>query len=409
MYSRFARLARAHSEALTQRVIASLVPLGYNCSMKFAPAFSGTSLGLRAFPNTLERWFPMPQMLLPRAVGVDISDSSIKWLVLEGPPGKRRIHSYGQEPLEHGIVVDGTVHDVPRLAAALSAVKLHAGGIDCAHAALPEEAAYVFSMRVVEGSSRAQILSMIEFEFEARVPIAPKDAVYDFNIIAEHGEGGEEIGVVVFPRDLAETYVAAFSAAGIQLLSLEIEARSIARAVSSGTSDEPITLLVDFGRARTGFAVLKRGIPIFTSTVTVGGDAMTRAIMEKLGLSEEEAVRFNDEQGLLAEGGRTSPGAEALSGVAASLADEVARHYHYWDTRRNERGERMTPVERVFLVGGSANLKGLCDYISARVQAETIRPDVWQHVSSLDDYIPQIDRRTSLQYATAVGLALRGM
>jgi len=377
--------------------------------MKYAPVFSGKSPGAHSLSNLLTRWFPMPQVLLPRAIGVDISDSSIKWLVLEGNSGKRRIHSYGQEPLEHGIVVDGIVHDIPRLAAALSTVKMHAGGIDCAHAALPEEAAYVFSMHVIEGSSRSQILSMIEFEFEARVPIAPKDAVYDFNVISEHGEAGEEIGVVVFPRELAETYVAAFSAAGIRLLSLEIEARSIARAISSGADDEPITLLVDFGRARTGFAVLKRGIPIFTSTVAVGGDAMIHALMEKLGLSEKEAVQFNDDQGLLAEGGQKSPGVEALSGVAASLADEVARHYHYWDTRRNERGERMTPVERVFLVGGSANQKGLCDYISARVQAETIRPDVWQHVASPDDYIPPIDRRTSLQYVTAVGLALRGM
>src|SRR3989338_10628184 len=86
--------------------------------MKYAPVFSGKSPGAHSLSNLLTRWFPMPQVLLPRAIGVDISDSSIKWLVLEGLPGKRRIHSYGQEPLEHGIVVDGTVHDVPRLAEA---------------------------------------------------------------------------------------------------------------------------------------------------------------------------------------------------------------------------------------------------------------------------------------------------
>ena len=68
----------------------------------------------------------------------------------------------------------------------------------------------------------------------------------------------------------------------------------------------------------------------------------------------------------------------------------------------------MTPVARVFLVGGGANLKGLADYIAARVQAECTRPNVWQNVCSFDDHIPPIDRRGSLQYATAIGLALRG-
>src|SRR3989338_1897166 len=163
--------------------------------MKYAPVFSGKSPGAHSLSNLLTRWVPMPQVLLPRVIGVDISDSSIKWLVLEGNSGQRRIHSYGQEPLEHGIVVDGIVHDIPRLAAALSTVKMHAGGIDCAHAALPEEAAYVFSRRVSEGSSRSHRLTMVEFESEARAPIAEKGPVSVFNVITEHGEAGEEIGV----------------------------------------------------------------------------------------------------------------------------------------------------------------------------------------------------------------------
>ena len=234
-------------------------------------------------------------------------------------------------------------------------------------------------------------------------------AVFDFDFIQKQDGEGEDIGVAVFAKELAESYVAAFEGAGIHLLSLEIEARSIARATSSGEPDEPITLLVDFGRARTGFAVLKRGIPIFTSTVEVGGDTITRTIMEKLSLSPEETQGFKNEQGLLAEAGAKSPEVEAIIGTTSALADEVARHYHYWDTRRNERGERVTPVGRVILVGGSANLKGLADYIAGRVQAPTAVADIWQHICNFDEYIPPIDRRNSLQYATAAGLALRSI
>lgn len=363
--------------------------------------------GVEKTSRTLTRWFPTPTLIFPRAAGIDISDASIKWLVLEPFKSRYRIGVYGEIPLEKGVVVNGIIESVDALADALAEVKSHLGGIDCAHAALPEEVAYVFEMHVPEESGHEQTLRMIEFGFEGRVPIAPNAAVFDYDVIQKHDDGiGEDIGVSVFPRALAETYVTAFEAAGIHLLSLEIEARSIGRTISSRSADEPVTLLVDFGRARTGFSVLKRGIPIFTSTVAVGGDTITRVIMETLALSPEDAQTFKNEQGLLANVSEKTA-KEAIMGAAATLADEVVRHYHYWDTRRDEKGERMTPVGRVVLVGGSANLNGLANYIAGRVQALTVVADTWEHIFNFDEYIPPMTRRVSLQYATAIGLALR--
>ena len=378
--------------------------------MQVLGSVPGLSRRASLTPNFMTRWFPAPRVLYPSSAGVDISDASIKWLALDSSGKKEHIVSWGDEPLTPGIVVDGIVQDASALAGALGEVKKKLGGILYAHAALPEETAYIFGMHVPEKSHRESVLNMIEFELEDRVPIPPAGAVYDFDVIMKHDDGaGEEIGVVVFPRELAEGYAIAFRTAGISLLSLEVEARSIARAVSSRSGDEPITLLVDFGLIRTGFAVLKRGIPIFTSTVAVSGAIMTQALMEKMSLSPSLAEEFKNEEGLSAAKGVKSPGVEVLLSTASALADEVARHYHYWDTRRNERGERVTPVERVLLVGGGANLKGLPEFLAAKVQAPVVRPNVWRNVCSFDDYVPPIDRRTSLQYATAIGLALRGV
>ncbi|TSC87037.1 MAG: Type IV pilus assembly protein PilM [Parcubacteria group bacterium Gr01-1014_8] len=356
----------------------------------------------------LARWFPTPSLLAPRAAGIDITDGSIKWVTLAKIRGATRVASYGYETLSPGIVVNGAVRDVKALASALSGLKKKLGASH-AHAALPEEGAYVFSMSAAEGSSRRDIRSTIEFELEGRVPIPISQAVYDYDHIEDHHDGsGSEIAVAVFPRELADGYAAAFEGAGIHLSSLEIEARSIGRAISEGAG-EPITMLVDAGKARTGISILKRGIPIFTSTVEVGGGNMSEVIMQTLALSEPDAEKFKNEQGLIVTDKNNAKGAEALEKIAAALAAEVVRHYHFWDTRRNEHGERVTPIEQVLLVGGSANLKGITDYIAGKVQAPTDRPNVWRNVCSFDDYIPPIDRRVSLQYATSIGLALRGV
>jgi type IV pilus assembly protein PilM len=355
------------------------------------------------------RVFPTPKFLSPPAVGIDVSDTSIKWLAFTVVGNKYRIGSYGDQDLSRGILAHGVIEDKEGFVEALTVLKKHLGGITSVHAALPEEAAYVFSMHIPRDTTRDQAMRLIEFEFEGRVPIPVSDAVYDYDIIEENdGSSGMEIGVTVFPRDLSENYAIAFQEAGLKLLSLEVEASSIGRSISTGYTNEPMTLVVDFGRGRTGFTVLKRGVPIFTSTVEIGGDSVTAAVEKELSLTGAAAERFKNDEGLMAKAGPKSPGVEAIIGTASALAGEVVRHYNYWDTRRNERGERVTPVGRVVLVGGSANLRGLADYISARVQAPVDIGNIWQGIFSFDEYVPPISRRLSLEYATAVGLALRG-
>ncbi len=357
--------------------------------------------------RTLARWFPAPQLLYPNAAGVDISDASIKWLTLAPLHERFRVAAYGSRALQAGVVEQGFVRDTDALASVLRELK-HELGASAAHAALPEEEAYVFSMNVPDGSTRPQILNMVEFEIEGRVPLSPAQAVYGFDFI-QRTQGGEcEIGVVAFPKDLADGYAGAFARAGIELLSLEIESRSIGRAVSDADGGDPMALLVDFGRARTGFAILKYGVPIFTSTVDVGGDHVMQVIQKELSLSEEEAERFRNEQGLIPGDEKHASATKAIEHVAAQLASEVEKHYRFWGTRRSEHGDHVTPVSRILLVGGSSNLRGLAEYIAGKVHARTERPDIWQNICSFDEYIPPIPRRVSLQYATAAGLALRG-
>jgi type IV pilus assembly protein PilM len=356
----------------------------------------------------VERWFPVPALLLPRSIGVDISDVSVKWIgLIPVARGGYEVATHGSLPIPNGAIQGGAIKDIAAVAAVLRQVRI-TSKVSHAHAALPEEEAYVFSMYIPSGTPREQAMRLIEFEFEGRVPIPIAEAVYDFDIISEEDSKGTQIGVTVFPKRLAEQYATIFAEAGFELVSLEIEARSIGRAIDDGAHDEYVTLLVDFGRARTGFAVLKRGIPIFTSTVEFGNDLATSRAREKSALSEEEIQHIRNDEGLFATGEHAALRTE-FEATALGLAGEVVKHFHFWDTRRDEHGERVTPVGAVALVGGSANMKGLVDLISGKVQAPTTRPDIWRHILDFNETIPPIDKRTSLQYVTAAGLALRGV
>src|SRR4051812_39367104 len=121
--------------------------------------FAGS--GSRGISRALAQWFPTPKLLLPPAAGIDISDASVKWLVIAPYGSAYRISSFGEEPLQPGIVENGTIKNVDALADVLAKVKTHLGGVSAAHAALPEEAAYVFSMQLPHGTARKQVMSMI--------------------------------------------------------------------------------------------------------------------------------------------------------------------------------------------------------------------------------------------------------
>jgi len=356
--------------------------------------------------SALARWFPPPSMLVPPSVGIDISDSSVKWISLSPAECGWHLAACGAQDLPGGTVSGGAVKNVGELSKSLKKVR-EKTGMCVAHAALPEELGYVFSMHVPDVSDRRQVLTAVEFELEGRVPITAEQSEYDFDVITRHSGSTEaEIGVTVFPREIVDQYEEAFKLAGMELASLELEARSIARSVLPVESRE-VVLLADFGRARTGIAIIKNRVPIFTSTVSVGGDMITKLVMENLSVDEKQAEEYKNEFGVSKTDEKKL--FELMMGTAAALSDEIARHYRYWDTKKNEEGERVTSVARLVLAGGSANLKGLPAYIAARVQAPAERAQVWQNVCSFDDYIPPIDKHRGLGFATAIGLALRGV
>src|ERR1700724_721638 len=106
---------------------------------------TGLSSGAAHIGTILSRAFPTPKMLAPSAAGVDISDSSIKWIVFKrSSRGYAEIEAWGHEDLAEGIIISGVVSDVEQLADALRALKKKVPTLSSANAALPEEAAFVF-------------------------------------------------------------------------------------------------------------------------------------------------------------------------------------------------------------------------------------------------------------------------
>ena len=354
----------------------------------------------------LSRIFPAPTFLVLPAAGVDISDSSVKWVLLSDANSQNRVASYGEIRLSPGIVENGVVRDGDKLTMALKEMKKKIHPTTHIHMSLPEESVYVFLMRAPHASSREHIRTLVEFEFENRVPLSIVESVYDFDIIHDgDGDAGMELVVTVFPREIALQYIRACENAGLTVLSLENELFSTAWAViDTEVGKEGSTLLIDFGGSRTGIACVHDRVPLFTATIPVGSGQMTENLMASLGITENQADTYKDTEGLSTPA--TTAGYKALIPIADTLVSQVERYFRLWG---HEKDSTANSIQQAVMVGGGANVRGLPEYLSQKIRIPVSRGNVWCKVASFHDYIPPIEYDISLKYATAIGLALRGI
>lgn len=357
----------------------------------------------------LFRIAPPPTYLTMPCVGVDISDTSLKYLsfkptIFENET--REIEQWGDITIPSGVVTRGEVTDGKQLVAVLKEFKEKTGA-EFVRLSLPEEKAYLFETTIKNNTPHREIRGLLEFKLEENVPIPAREVFFDYSIMSEKAEAvNVDVSVVAYPRQTIQSYYEASVEAGLRPVSFEIEAQAMARAVIpknlSGAA-----MLVDFGKTRTGIGIVYRGALLYTSTVDIGGEQLSQVLRKALGdKPEAELTKIKNTIGLV-RGADSSVVRDTLISTISVVKDEVATRMQYWHLRSgNDEARRITSI---VLCGGSANLKGLPDYLTETLGVPAVRGNVWENAFSFDDIVPPIGRRYSFGYAAAIGLALKSI
>ncbi len=334
-------------------------------------------------------------------VGFDVSDGSIRFIELKNKVGFFEVGKFGKYDFD----IKGDDVTLNQDAKATLLKIKDEEGIKFVSGALPEEKAYLFKTEIplVEESA---IRSTIEFKLEEQVPIAPGDSIFDYNIINEgNGHDHIDVGVTVLPKNVVSNYVDLFSEAGLTPLFFEIEHQAIARAVIK-KGDRKTYLLVNFSSKRTGLSVVSESVIHFSSTVAMGGEALTSAIKKHLNVSDTEAIKIKRNHGFV----KNKENVElffSLMSTMSALRDEINRVVEYWRTRdRSKNKEKENSIDAIILCGGDVTIEGFSEYFSLSFGIPVLLADVWTNVASLDYYTPPISFDDSFDYAIAIGLAL---
>jgi len=355
--------------------------------------------------KTIGKLIPPPaHMQLPSA-GVDVSDTSLKYIQFK-PDSRSGTHlellHWGDIDLPEGTLKRGEVNDGAKLASALREVRERTG-IDNVRVSLPEERAYLFETEIKKGTSFKEIRGLLEFRLEENVPLSPRDAFFDYDIIEDvKNEDMLLVSVTAYAKDTIMSYYDACLAAGAVPISFEVEAQAIARSAIP-KDDTDTHIIVDFGKTRTGIGIVHKKVLMYTSAIDIGGADLSSALCKQLGNKEEsELTEIKNMQGLV-RGAASSEVYDALIPTMSAIADEIKTRIQYWNSQGIDNGRG---IESVILCGGSVNMKGLPSYFTEVLEIESRRADVWQNAFSVQKSVPAIGKRYSYGYATAVGLAL---
>jgi type IV pilus assembly protein PilM len=337
---------------------------------------------------------------------VDISDNSLKYVYFTPDPlhhGTLRLKAWGDIDIPSDTLARGNVKNPTSLQKVLEEVKQKIP-TPYVRVSLPEERAYLFETEIKRDTPFKEIRGQLEFRLEENVPLSPRDAFFDYDIITAPDQSGPlRVSVTVYARDTILGYYDAVRAAGLIPLSFEVEAQAIARAALP-RGDQGTHLIVDFGKTRTGVGIVYRGSLMYTSTIDIGGKELSSALRRQLGdRPESELTEIKNTQGLVRQMQDTSA-YDALITTMSAIKDEIAMRMHYWDTHAADLPDSR--IVSMVLCGGSCNLKGLPGYFSETLGLPTKRALVWQNAFSLEQFVPPIGRRYSYGYATAIGLAL---
>ncbi|MDD5084068.1 MAG: type IV pilus assembly protein PilM [Candidatus Moranbacteria bacterium] len=345
----------------------------------------------------------------PRPFGLDLSDLSLKSVFLEESGDIDTISSFGSVPLPSGAVSDGEIIKSGAVIEAIQTLIEKSGPkqiptkqVVCS---LPEVKAFlrIINLPIMD---EAEAKEAVKWEIEANIPLTLDQVYYDSQILSRNlSKENNKMSalVVVVAKTVVDQFVGTLEAAGLEVVGLETESIAQARSLLSEDENDQTTLIIDIGDRSTSFLVSIGNTPCFTSSIPLSSQMVTDAISKSMRVSFEEAEALKITYGI-GSSLKKDPLFNAVAPVIESLIVEIQRSIDFYLT-----GLRYSSaIDTVVLCGGGSNMVGLLPYLSQRLNMPVQFGNPWVNLR-LGKHLPPIEKKKSVQYSTAIGLALRNV
>jgi type IV pilus assembly protein PilM len=204
-----------------------------------------------------------------------------------------------------------------------------------------------------------QMRESLPFQVQELLPVPVADAMLDFfPVSAGTGETGEVINGLLVAAVKAPVLknVEAVQAAGLDPVEVDLIPFALTRSLLSGAEKAGLVALIHIGAVTTSIVVAQDGIPQFVRIVQYGGEDVTKALMTKLSVTEDQADQIKRGLGLATQGvtEQWKPAVDTVFAASRDLLDTVRNTLSFY---LNTHAGAV--FQRALISGGGAQLPGL--------------------------------------------------
>ncbi|MFH1462366.1 MAG: type IV pilus assembly protein PilM [bacterium] len=356
--------------------------------------------------------------LKPEAFGLDISDLSLKIVKLKKRGSSLSLASFGEAPIRPGVIKAGEVKDEKALTAiikkSLTGIKGENLKTKYVVASLPEEKSYLQVIQMPR-LAKEDLKSAVIYEAENHIPLPIEQVYLDSQVIAPVKNHLDHFDVLIaaLPRSIVDSYYSCLIGAGLKPIVLEIESLAIARALTKDKLGLHPLALIDLGATRTSLMVFSGRSLRFTSSILVSSRKFTESISRTLNVDLAKAEKLKLKYGLTSDKNKEAKEVFfALIPAVIDLTEQIKKYIDYYQSHASHEhlSSNGKGIKKIFLCGGGANLIKLTDFFSEKLGIPVEVGNPWVNIlPEPQKELPDLPFKKSLSYATALGLALRGI
>jgi type IV pilus assembly protein PilM len=344
-----------------------------------------------------------------RAFGLEISDLTVRVAEIEEDGGKRRVVSFGSCDIAGGSIVDGEIVNEENVITAIREAvrkagpkKIRSRKVVCA---LPETKGF---LRVIQmpKMKEEELGEAIKWEIEGNIPLAIDQVYYDWRVLEKNLSQEKDkvsILVVAVAQKVVDQLVDLISRAGIELVGLELEAIAQARSLINQEEKEGTDLIIDLGGRRTSFIITEGGVPCFTSSIPLSCGLVADCIAKALNVPLGEAEKIKATYGI-GSFIKKDPVFLAVEASLENLIEETERSIDFYISGL----KYSDSINNIIVCGRGAEIKGLLPFFAQKLNRTIRMSNPWINFNQNKD-LPIINKEIASQYATAIGLAMRGV
>jgi type IV pilus assembly protein PilM len=234
--------------------------------------------------------------------------------------------------------------------------------------ALPET---VVSTKVISlpRLTDAELASAINWQAEQHIPIPPEELSLEYQVLYRPPKNDPNaqmrVLLVGVRKSIIERYIALFTSLGIEPALLETQTLSVIRSAQFEVND-PTTLVIHIGASTMNMAIVHQGQIEFVITHLSGGQVLTRALEQQIGLDAAQAEGYKRTYGLDESQFQGKVRQSLVPGVKV-MVSEFAKAIRFFASQHPS-----DAVKRVLLSGGAAQLPGFFQLITQELGVEVL-------------------------------------